>query len=418
MARCGILGLAGLLFLAAAAQAEELSIVTGATGVDLEILRQQLDRFERYSGNKVRIVARPSNPASQFGDYRRWLDDPTANIDVYGMEATWAPQLAGGLADLTGSTADVAAAHFPVTIRAQTVDGRLMALPFVAEAPVLFYRKDLLDRHGFKPPATWAELAATAKAVMDKERAAGNSTMWGYVFQGAPHEGLTGNALEWIASNGGGSIVDPDGTVTVDNPKAAAALDRARSWIGSIAPPDVLNFTEEESRAVFQAGNAVFMRNWPYAYALGNATDSAVRGRFDIAPLPAGEGGRSAATLGGWTLALSKNSPHREAGTALIRYLAASEAQGYRALRAADLPTLPVLYGDKDIAEEQPGMAKWRPVIENAVLRPAAVTGAKYNDVSKEFWSAVYETLSGRGSAAGNLAALKGRLESLRGAAW
>jgi trehalose/maltose transport system substrate-binding protein len=176
------------------------------------------------------------------------------------MEATWAPQLAAGLADLTGSTADVAAAHFPVTIRAQTVDGRLMALPFVAEAPVLFYRKDLLDRHGFKPPATWAELAATAKAVMDGERAAGNAAMWGFVFQGAPYEGLTGNALEWIASNGGGSIVDPDGTVTVDNPRAAAALERARSWIGSIAPPEVLSFTEEESRAVFQAGNAVFMQ--------------------------------------------------------------------------------------------------------------------------------------------------------------
>jgi trehalose/maltose transport system substrate-binding protein len=180
----------------------------------------------------------------------------------------------------------------------------------------------------------------------------------------------------------------------------------------------VLSYTEEESRALWQAGNAVFMRNWPYAYALGNASDSAVRGRFDIAPLPAGEGGSSSATLGGWAFALSKNSPHREAGTALIRYLAASEAQAQRALRAADLPTLPALYDDRDITEEQPAMVKWKPVIESAVLRPAAVTGPKYGEVSKEFWSAVHETLSGRGSAAGNLAALKGRLERLRGAAW
>jgi trehalose/maltose transport system substrate-binding protein len=253
---------------------------------------------------------------------------------------------------------------------------------------------------------------------MEKERAAGNSAIWGYVFQGAPYEGLTCNALEWIASSGGGSIVDPDGTVTADNPKAAAALDRAHSWIGTIAPPDVLNFTEEESRAVWQAGNAVFMRNWPYAFALGNATDSAIRGRFDIAPLPAGDGGSSAATLGGWSLALSRNSSRAEAATALIRYLAAPEAQAYRALRAADLPTLPVLYGDKDISEEQPAMAKWKSAIENAVLRPVAVTGAKYDEVSKEVWTAVYETLSGRGSATQNLAALKEKLEHLRGAAW
>jgi trehalose/maltose transport system substrate-binding protein len=77
-----------------------------------------------------------------------------------------------------------------------------------------------------------------------------------------------------------------------------------------------------------------------------------------------------------------------------------------------------VLYGDKDIAEEQPAMAKWRPIIENAVLRPAATTGAKYDEVSKGFWTAVHQTLSGRGSAADNLARLKERLERLRGAAW
>jgi trehalose/maltose transport system substrate-binding protein len=418
MSRCFVLGLAGLLWLAAAAQAEELSIVTGASGVDLEILRQQLDRFERYSGNKVRIVPRSPSPTAQFADYKKWLTDPAANIDVYGVDVVWAPQLAAGLADLTTSTSDVVAAHFPVTVRAQTVDGRVLALPVSAETPVLYYRKDLLDRYGFKPPATWAELETTAKAVIEKERAAGNSAIWGYVFQGAPYEGLTCNALEWIASSGGGSIVDPDGTVTADNPKAAAALDRAHSWIGIIAPPDVLNFTEEESRAVWQAGNAVFMRNWPYAFALGNATDSAIRGRFDIAPLPAGDGGSSAATLGGWSLALSRNSSRAEAATALIRYLAAPEAQAYRALRAADLPTLPVLYGDKDISEEQPAMAKWKSAIENAVLRPVAVTGAKYDEVSKEVWTAVYETLSGRGSATQNLAALKEKLERLRGAAW
>jgi trehalose/maltose transport system substrate-binding protein len=418
MSRRLALGLAGLLLLAAAAQAEELSIVTAASGVDLEILRQQLDQFERYSGNKVRIVPRSSSPTAQFNDYRKWLNDPHAGIDVYGMDATWAPQLATGLADLTGSTSDVVSAHFPATVRAQTVDGRLMALPISSEAPVLYYRKDLLDRYGFKPPATWAELETTARAVMEKERAAGQTAMWGYVFQAAPYEGLTGNALEWIVSNGGGSIVDPDGTVTIDNPKAAAALERVRSWIGTIAPPEVLSFTEEESRAVWQAGNAVFMRNWPYAYALSSATDSEIRGRFDIAPLPAGESGPSAATLGGWSLALSRNSPRPEASTALIRYLAAPEAQAYRALRAADLPTLPALFEDKDISEEQPAMAKWKPVIANAVLRPVAVTGAKYDEVSKEVWTAVHETLSGRGSAASNLATLGDTLERLRGAAW
>ena len=123
-------------------------------------------------------------------------------------------------------------------------------------------------------PTTWEELAATAKMIMDKERAAGNEDMWGFVFQGNAYEGLTCNALEWVKSNGGGQIVEPDGTISINNPKAAAAIDMAKGWVGTISPPGVLAYQEEESRGVWQTGNAVFMRNWPYAYSLGNGDDS------------------------------------------------------------------------------------------------------------------------------------------------
>ena len=57
------------------------------------------------------------------------------------------------------------------------------------------------------------------------------------------------------------------------------------------------------------------MRNWPYAYALGNSADAPIKGKFDVAPLPAGtgEGARPVATLGGWNLAVSKYSNHADA---------------------------------------------------------------------------------------------------------
>ena len=417
--RCGILALVGVVLLATTARADELAIVSGSTGLDLEVLRHQLDGFEQLTGNTVRIVARPSSSTDQFADYRLWLADENAGIDIFRTDITWAPRLADRLVDLSGPLAGGAGEHFPQFLRSQTVvAGKLLAMPLSADAPALFYRTDLLEKHGFKPPATWAELTETARAIMDKERAAGNAALWGYVFQGAPYAGLTCNALEWIASSGGGSIVEPDGSISIDNPHAAAALDLARSWIGAIAPPEVLSFTEEEARAVFQAGNAVFMRNWPYALALGNADDSPIRGRFAIAPLPAGEGGRSAATLGGWSLALSKGTRRRDAAIALIRYLAAPEAQKYRALHAANLPTRPALYNDPDIAAEQPAMVAWREIVATAVARPSAATGNRYDAVSKEFWTAVHDTLSGKGTAAENLAALKTRLERVKGSGW
>ncbi len=116
--------------------------------------------------------------------------------------------------------------------------------------------------------------------------------MWGFVFQGNAYEGLTCDALEWVKSYGGGQIVEADGTISINNPQAAAALEQAKSWIGTISPEGVLAYQEEESRGVWQLGNAVFMRNWPYAYALGNGADSAVKGKFDVAPLPIGRGRR------------------------------------------------------------------------------------------------------------------------------
>ena len=153
---------------------------------------------------------------------------------------------------------------------------------------------------------------------MDAERAAGKADLWGYVWQGSAYEGLTCNALEWVKSNGGGQIIEPDGSITIFNDNAVAALEMAKGWVGTISPPGVLSYMEEESRGVWQTGNAVFMRNWPYAYGLGDGDDSPIKGLFDVAPLPSGGGDNaSAATLGGWNVAVSRFSPNPEAAISL-----------------------------------------------------------------------------------------------------
>jgi len=220
-----------------------------------------------------------------------------------------------------------------------------------------------------------------------------------------------------VKSYGGGQIVEADGTISVDNPKAVAALEEAKSWIDTISPPGVLAYMEDESRGVWQTGNAVFMRNWPYAYSLGNSEDSKVKGLFDVTTLPDGGGG-SAATLGGRSLAVSKYSKHQKEAIELVKWLASSEMQKLSAIESAHLPTIMALYDDPDIAKAQPVIPRWKHVVLNAVARPATVTKLKYNEVSSDFWSAVHNTLAGDGTAAGNLAALKAKLAKLKGAGW
>jgi trehalose/maltose transport system substrate-binding protein len=412
--------LTSVTLVAGAAQAAELSIVSGDTGNGLEFLRGQLDKFEAASGHKVTIVPMPSSTTDQFGQYKLWLAAGNTDIDVYQTDVIWAPQLADQFLDLTEAAKDVVGDHFPSIIESQTVNGKLVALPAFTDAPALYYRKDLLEKYGKSVPTTWAELTATAQEVMDAERAAGNPEMWGFVFQGNAYEGLTCDALEWVKSFGGGQIIEADGSISINNENAAKAIDLAASWIGTIAPEGNLAYMEEESRGVWQLGNAVFHRNWPYAYSLGNGADSPIAGKFDVAPLPAGEGpdARSAATLGGWNVAVSKYSPDPDAAIELALYLSSSEVQKERALNQSNLPTIEALYDDADIAAGQPIIPAWKEIFQNAVPRPSAPTQAKYNEVSSLFWSAVHSTLSGNGTAAENLEGLEADLTDLKGDAW
>ncbi|HEY8575062.1 MAG TPA: ABC transporter substrate-binding protein [Devosia sp.] len=411
--------LTSVTLVAGAAQAAELSVVSGDTGNGLAFLQEQLEKFEAETGHTVTIVPMPSSTTDQFGQYRLWLAAGNTDIDVYTTDVIWAPQLADQFLDLSEAAADVIDQHFPSIIESQTVNGKLVAMPAYTDAPALFYRKDLLEKYNKEVPTTWAELTATAQEIMDAERAE-NPDMWGFVFQGNAYEGLTCNALEWVKSYGGGQVIEADGTISINNEQAAAAIDMAASWIGTISPEGNLAYMEEESRGVWQLGNAVFMRNWPYAYALGEGEDSAVKGKFDVAPLPAGEGegARSAATLGGWNYAVSKYSQEPEAAIQLAMFLSSPEIQKERAIKQSNLPTIEALYDDQDVLAAAPFMSNWKEIFQNAVPRPSAPAQAKYNEVSSLFWGAVHNTLSGDGSAAENLELLEADLSDLKGDAW
>ena len=312
------------------------------------------------------------------------------------------------------------AMHFETMLENNVVDGRLVALPWYTDAGLLYYRKDLLEEHGRPVPATWAELTETARAIQEAERVQGNERMVGFVFQGKSYEGLTCVALEWIDSFGGGTFVNEAGKITVNNPKAAAALTMAAGWVGTISPTGVLGYGEEEARGVFQSGNAVFMRNWPYAWSLAQGADSPVKGKVGLATLPrGGEGGKPSAALGGWQLAVSKYSGNAQAAIELVKHLTAPAEQKRRAIEISVNPTIVALYDDQEMLAASPFMRDLLPVFRSAVARPARITGTRYNKVSSEIQTAVHEVLSGRAAPAASLAALERRLERLsRGGRW
>lgn len=361
-----------------------------------ELNEQLLAQFEEQTGINVVQVRGRESATDRLNGYLIDLGNQSDEYDVYMIDVIWPGILESHLIDLNEYLAEESQQHFPAIVENNTVDGRLVGMPFYTDAGLLYYRTDLLEKYGFDgPPETWEELEQMAQTIQEGERSEGNDNFWGYVWQGKDYEGLTCNALEWQVSHDGGRIISDDGTIQVNNAGAAEAFQMAAGWVGTISPPQVTQYLEEDARSVWQAGDAAFMRNWPYAYALGQREGSPIRGQFDVSLLPTGGGGH-AATLGGWQLAVPQYSQHPQEAVELVKFLTSAESQKTRSIVGSFAPTIPDLYDDPEVVEANPYYTTVKDVFAGgAVARPSAVSGEAYAEVSYYYYNAVHDILTG-----------------------
>ena len=383
----------------------------GASGILLTVIDQgwlasgprlapEVEEFTRQTGIRVQIMPAPEAAVEQLATWRELLDSRAEAPDVYAIDIIWPRLLADSLIDLKPYVpAEDIAAHFPELIADYTVDGKLVALPHNLNEGLLFYRTDLLAKYGYgAPPKTWEELETMSRRIQAGERANGNKDFWGFVWEGAPSEALTCNALEWQVSEGGGTILDENGKVTINNPNTIRAWSMAARWVGSISPPGVTAYKEWDAFNVWQAGKTAFMRNWTNAYVAARAENSPTRGHFDVAPLPRGRAGFAAA-LGGNGYGVSRYSRHLREAAMLVRFLASPEEQARRCRKAAEPPTIPALYKDPDVLGPNPYLSRVLQIHEALALRPFVLAGKIYPDVSRAYFEAVHGVLTRKQSA-------------------
>ena len=381
-----------------------------------QLRRDGLDSFTQETGIRVDPIPTLGSSADQLAQTQRLLKEHSGSPDVYLIDVIFPGAIADGLLDLTPYRDANSYSHVPELLHNDTVEGRLVSLPFYVNVGTLYYRTDLLKKYGYhRPPATWKELYSMAALIQRGERDCGNKAFWGYVWQGALYEGLTCNALEWQVSFGGGHIIEPDGTITVHNPRAVEALEAAEQWPGTISPPTVLSYTESDSLNVFASGNAAFLRHWSGGFPARRARDTAVAGRYSLAPLPSGPQ-RCAQAMGGFQLAVSRYSRHPREAARLVLYLTGRQVQLRRALSGGYLPTIPDLYRSPELQGAIPfletlqnaGVSRW-------VARPSTVAGSKYREVSLAYAAAVHSVLSDKVDANSALATLEKHLVELTG---
>jgi trehalose/maltose transport system substrate-binding protein len=376
------------------------AVLAPSSSPDKPFLDAAHAKFTEATGITANLIPGEESATDRLAIYNQQLGAGSSDNDVYQIDVIWPGIMAQHAVDLNQSLKDLAAQHFPAIVENNTVNGALVGMPWFTDAGLLYWRTDLFEKYGIeKGPETWAELEQYAKTIMDGERAS-NPDFQGFVWQGLAYEGLTCDALEWQYSNGGGRIIEPDGTVTVNNPQAIAAFERAAAWVGGISPQDVTTYKEPESLNVFAPGNAAFMRNWPYAWAVTQdvAAGSPLIGKVDVSPLPMGDGpdARHADCLGGWQMMISKYSKNQDAAIEYVKFMCSPEVQKSYAVERSHLPTIASVYDDPDVAAASEFMVRLKPVFQGgAVARPSTVSGELYNSVSTAYFQRVNQILTG-----------------------
>jgi len=317
------------------------------------------------------------------------LKNSDPEMDVFFMDVIWPAEFAsaGWALPLDGFFPAAEQKKFlEAPILANTYQGRIYAVPVFIDAGLLYFRKDLLEKHAFAPPRTWPELVRQAKAILTKED---DPHLTGFSGQFKQYEGLICDMMEYILSNGGELWDEKELRGMLHLPKAKEAVRFVRDHIvGEISHRGVLAYQEPESLAVFTQGRAIFHRNWPYAWEVaGDPQRSRVAGKVGLASLPAFPGGKSAATLGGWQLGISRFSRKPELAWKFIAFMTSDRMQKRIALYTGRGPARKALYRDAEILKKQPQLRYQFETFVQAVPRPRTPVYVPLSNIMQRYFS-------------------------------
>jgi trehalose/maltose transport system substrate-binding protein len=383
--------------------------------------RARLQRFTQQTGIPVTNIVVPE-ASREYVDLAHKLLKSGSGPDLLNIDLIWTPVLEPDLIDLRPYLASEIALLDPQLLRSYTLNGKLVAVPFNVPIGGLEYRADLLHAYGYAhPPRTWDELESMAERIQSGERAKGRKDFWGWVWQGNAAESLTCNALEWQVAAGGGQIIERDRTISVNNPAAIRAWQRARHWIGWISPPSVVSYRENDTMLLFDSGRAAFARRWiltPMSRKgetrqVGWRSLNAVM-KSGLSRMP-GENGISAGTLGGTGTGISAHSTHRQQAVTLLRFQLRSLIEEGETGSGPGGPIQLELFTEPSLSDSRVPPESSRQPVSLIIARPSIETGIAYKAVSQAYSDAVHSVLTGEQSAHEAAAKLEKQLIAITG---
>jgi multiple sugar transport system substrate-binding protein len=348
---------------------------SGAFKTAVEKFNQQNPKLE------AKLLELPESADIQREQQIQRLRAESNECDVLGMDVTWTAEYAasGWIYDLTPVVEAHESEFIPSTVETVEYEGKKWGLPFNTNAGFLYYRTNEVP----KAPTTWEQVYEEAK----KHN--------GLVYQGERYEGLTCVFLELLYSAGGKVLSEDGESVEIDSPETRKTLEFMGNGIKEGAVPKaVTTYEEESSRRAFEAGKATFMRNWPYAYALGK--ESGIANEFAVAKFPGFAGNPGAGVIGGYNLGISAFTDNPDGALAFSEFLVTQPVQKEMFLKATLPATATAVYKDPEVKKEIPFTEELLKAVEQAQARPVSPV---YQEITEAIYDNVFEVLQGRQSA-------------------
>ncbi len=394
----------------ALAQQTTLRIFTGGQQRP-DVMRKIADEYQKRHPNvkvEIEVGGATSEAQQQYLSTVLSAKDPVLDVILIDVirPAQWAAQ--GWAEPLDGylgaDKQKLMGSYLKAYADADQVGGKVIALPYFADAQFLYYRKDLLEKYKRPPPKTWDDMMETARVIMDGEK---NPQLQGFSTAGSPIEGTVCTYL--VPLWGAGSDLTKSGKLNLDAPQARLPFQLyGRMKQAGVLPKNIAEIPTDRIRIDMQAGNLIFAMSWGYVWnRLENDADSKVKGKIAVTTLPHDQGGQSATCIGGWQLAVSAYSKNKPEAVKFVRYLSSPEVSKMQAILASHLPVFPSVYKDAEVVKANPWFADALPVVEGAKSRPVS---AQYPQVSDVIRSNMNAYLAGTKTTDVALGDMKNRL--------
>lgn len=368
---------------------------TDTNGIRGKLIKQ----FEQQTGINVKEIG--VNYNSVYGKVTTAAMANSSSIDVAEMDTIWAGQYYKGnvAVDLANVIPKNVQAKFTnSSLSSVEYDGHLMGMPWFSSSKHLFYNTQLLKEAGISsPPTTWDQFYQDSMTIQKK---LGSKGIYASAWSWKQAESLTCDYVGFLGAYGG-KFFDSSGKPVFDQGGGLQALQYMQKLMKSgTVDPASLQWNEQDVQNAFMAGKIAMMSNWEEGANMNDPHQSVIQGKWKAALLP-GEGSITSATCtGSEGVSIMKNSTHKEAALAFLKFIASSGYQQAEYQQEGQLPSVTALYPVLEKNDKLGTIKVYQNQYQYGVNRPNAPGYVQWSDILS---ADLHNALTGQGTAKSEL---------------